>query len=359
MNSLKKFITTFTTLAVTISSLVCMPASAFAAETSDSECQQISLIDLNALAQSGLKKENIVTPITTAPVVTTSTTKNTTTAKTTSVSSTSTVKSTPSVTQTTTASPVTTTSAATQTGINVFGIYEAYQEYKNPTTTSVTTTTTTTTTTRISIGIDVSKHQGDITWTSVKQSNVDFAIIRSGYGKFVKQEDPKFRTNIEQAQKLGIPCGTYWYSYAMSVEEAYQEAEACYQVIKNYKFEYPVFFDIEEAKQRDNLSTAEVSMIIEAFCSTLESKGYYVGIYSNASFLNTKVYEHTRNRYQVWVAHYTNKPKPDYNMPYGMWQFTSKGRVNGITEHNGDVDTSYCYRDYPSIIKSHKLNGFK
>ena len=161
---------------------------------------------------------------------------------------------------------------------------------------------------------------------------------------------------MEQAQKQGIPCGTYWFSYATTVEDAYREAEACYQVIKDFKFEYPIFFDIETNAHRDNCSAATVSGIIEAFCSTLEAKGYYVGIYSYANFLNTKVYSHTLDRYTVWVAHYTDKSKPDYNRPYGIWQYRSDGKVNGV---NGDVDMNYSYKDYPKIIKSKKLNGFK
>lgn len=202
---------------------------------------------------------------------------------------------------------------------------------------------------RESWGIDVSQWQGDINWQLVKESGVDFAIIRSGYGKELYQEDPKFRQNMEGAQAAGIDCGTYWYSYALTVEEAYQEAEVCYEIIKDYDFTYPVYFDIEDPSQM-NLSTAEVSAIVEAFCTRLREKGCYVGVYSCASFLTTKIYDSVLEKYDVWVAHYTNASKPDFYGDYGMWQYTSNGadQVNGI--YSNGLDLNHCYINYPYVI---------
>lgn len=202
---------------------------------------------------------------------------------------------------------------------------------------------------RESWGIDVSQWQGDINWQYVKDSGVDFAIIRSGYGKELNQEDPKFRQNMAGAQAAGIDCGTYWYSYALTVEEAYQEAEVCYEIIKDYDFTYPVYFDIEDPSQM-NLSTAEISAIVEAFCTRLKEKGCYVGVYSCASFLTTKIYDSVLEKYDVWVAHYTNADKPDFYGDYGMWQYTSNGasQVNGIYSESLDLD--HCYINYPYVI---------
>lgn len=202
---------------------------------------------------------------------------------------------------------------------------------------------------RESWGIDVSQWQGDINWQYVKDSGVDFAIIRSGYGKELSQEDPKFRQNMAGAQAAGIDCGTYWYSYALTVEEAYQEAEVCYEIIKDYDFTYPVYFDIEESSQQ-NLSTAQVSAIVDAFCSRLQEKGYYVGVYSCASFLTTKIYDSVLEKYDVWVAHYTNASKPDFYGDYGIWQYTSNGaaQVNGI--YTETLDLNHCYINYPYVI---------
>lgn len=246
----------------------------------------------------------------------------------------------------------------TASDFDVFDIYDAHMS--NITTTTTTTTTATTTTTVTSRdcsrglkGIDVSQWQGDIDWNKVKKDNVNFAVIRAGYGKYASQEDPKFDTNMVNAHKAGMDCGVYWYSYATSVAEAYTEAEVCYSIIKDYNFEYPVFFDIEEDSQR-NLSTAEVSAIIDAFCSTMEKKGYYVSIYSYASFLNTKVYSNVLDKYDVWVAHF-DVSAPSYNRQYGIWQYSSTGRINGIS---GDVDLDYAYKDYPYLMKMFHKNGY-
>lgn len=224
-------------------------------------------------------------------------------------------------------------------------------------TTAATKTTTSTTTKRVVTavtapeinvnvkGIDVSQWQGEIDWKKVKASGVEFAIIRAGYGNDISQKDPMFDTNMKNAQAAGIKCGAYWYSYADSPEDAKKEAEVCYQVIKNYKFQYPVFYDVEENFQV-NYSTAKVSAIIDSFCSTLKSKGYYVGLYSYANFLTTKVYQNVLNKYDIWVAHF-NVKKPDFAGKYGMWQYSEKGVVSGISEK---VDLDYAYLNYPYII---------
>lgn len=245
---------------------------------------------------------------------------------------------------------------------DVFDIYDAHLKYVASTTTvtstAATTTTTTTTFPKVDAskgirGIDVSKWQGDINWNDVKSDGIDYAIIRAGYGKLASQKDPKFDTNMVNAEKAGIKRGVYWYSYATTVEEAYQEAEACYQVIKDYNFEYPLCFDIEEDSQR-NLSTATVSAIIDAFCSSMSKKGYYVSIYSYASFLNTKVYSNVLNKYDIWVAHF-NVSAPSFSSPYGIWQYSSTGKVKGIS---GNVDMDYAYKDYPTIITTKHKNGY-
>jgi GH25 family lysozyme M1 (1,4-beta-N-acetylmuramidase) len=351
MKNIKRILSTLLTSAFIVTSAFSMPLADINAMTynkSITSTDEMMLINLNALTDyKPLNATQTTTaPVTTTTLKTTTTTVTKATQTTTSATNTTTL---PKVTTTTTATtPSKTTSKpliTTHTGFDVFGIYDAYHSFK----------CTTTTTTPVWNGIDVSKWQDVINWTEVKNSGMDFAIIRSGYGNLLSQEDPKFRTNMEQAQKLGIPCGTYWFSYATTVEDAYREAETCYQVIKDFKFEYPVFFDIETKAQRDECSEATVSGIIEAFCSTLEAKGYYVGLYSYASFLNTKVYAQTLSKYDVWVAHYTDKSSPDYKRPHGMWQYTDNGSVKGI---NGNVDMNYSYKDYPKIIKNNKLNGF-
>lgn len=253
--------------------------------------------------------------------------------------------------------------SVTEPSFKVFSIYEAYQKYA-ASTTAVTSSISTHTTITVNAlspndvskgikGIDVSKWQADIDWKKVKNDGINFAIIRAGYGKLASQKDPMFDTNMVNAQKAGVDTGVYWYSYATTVEDAYKEADLCYSVIKDYAFKYPVMFDIEEPSQAA-LSTAAVSAIIDAFCSRMQSYGYYVSIYSYASLLNTKVYDSILKKYDVAVAHYGVKT-PDFALPYGMWQYSSKGAVDGIT---GNVDMDYAYRDYPYIMATTHKNGY-
>ena len=100
-------------------------------------------------------------------------------------------------------------------------------------------------------GIDVSVHNGNIDWGKVKADGIDFAILRAGFGKLEKQKDEKFEQNYAGAKAAGIPVGAYWYSYAMTPEEAEQEADVFLSVIKGKQFEMPVYFDLEEKKQFD------------------------------------------------------------------------------------------------------------
>lgn len=201
-------------------------------------------------------------------------------------------------------------------------------------------------------GIDVSEHQGAIQWDMVKGS-VDFVIIRAGLGKYASQIDKQFEQNYAECKRLGIPCGAYWYSYATNEKEAKEEAAACLEVIKGKQFEYPIYFDVEEQSVLA-LGRARICEIINAFCSELEKAGYFVGLYMSAYPLTNLTDDRIKSRYAVWVAHY-DVDKPSYNYKYGMWQKSSKGRVEGI---GVNVDLDECYIDYPKHIKEAGDNGF-
>lgn len=199
-------------------------------------------------------------------------------------------------------------------------------------------------------GIDVSKHQENINWGHVK---VDFAIIRAGYGREVLQKDSQFENNYTGCKSNNIPVGCYWYSYALTVEDAKKEARACLEVIKGKTFEYPIYFDVEESSQA-KLPKTQMSAIVKTFCKELEKAGYWAGVYSYASFLNEHLSIDVLERYAVWVAN-TGVSSPNFNKPYGMWQYSHTGKVNGI---KGNVDMNYCYVDYPQHIKNAGRNGF-
>lgn len=199
-------------------------------------------------------------------------------------------------------------------------------------------------------GIDVSKHNGAIDWSKAK-NNIDFAIIRAGYGRLASQKDIKFEDNYKGCQDNNIPCGAYWYSYATSVSEIQMEANVFLEVIKGKKFEYPVYLDIEEESQA-SLSTDTKSAMIKAFCDILEKAGYFAGVYSYDAFF-TGVSSEVKNRYSLWVANISTTPKRVTS--YGIHQHSFKGSISGIT---GAVDLNNCYVDFPTIIKNGGFNGY-
>lgn len=214
-------------------------------------------------------------------------------------------------------------------------------------------------------GIDVSAHQGKINWEAVKSDGVQFAIIRAGVGRYAKQKDAFFEANYAGCKANGIPCGVYWYSYALTPDEARKEADACLEVIKGKSFEYPIYFDIEEPKQLA-LGRVTCTEIAKAFLSKVEAAGYWVGIYSSKSHLEHYISEAVRKRYAVWVAHYTTAEKTSYNGDYGIWQYGIAGdkkhdtrgvkKVKGIA---GACDLNYGYVEYPFLIAAKGLNGIK
>lgn len=202
-------------------------------------------------------------------------------------------------------------------------------------------------------GIDVSVHQGDIDWKKVKSDSVEFAILRAGYGREFSQKDAQFEKNYAGCKANAIPVGAYWYSYALSVDEAKKEASACLKSIENKVFEYPIYFDIENKTQLA-LSEDLLQKITIAFCNELEAAGYWVGIYSYKSFLESNFTPEILKRYAVWVAH-TGVTQTNFKYPHGIWQYSHTGKINGI---NTNVDLNYGYIDYPKSMKTAGLNGF-
>ncbi len=192
-------------------------------------------------------------------------------------------------------------------------------------------------------GIDVSEFQGSIDFEKAKKQ-IDFVIVRAGYGRLASQKDKFFEENYKNAKAAGLKVGAYWFSYADSPEDARREAKACMEVIKGKKFEYPVYFDIERKEQFDK-GRQFCSDLVTAFCTELEKAGYFTGFYISRSPLQSFITPEVAKRYALWVAEYGDKL--NYNGQYGMWQYTSGGEVDGIS---GRVDMDYCYVDYPERI---------
>lgn len=202
-------------------------------------------------------------------------------------------------------------------------------------------------------GIDVSKWQGDINWKKVSTSGIDFVMIRSSFGS--TDVDIKLKQNVNGCEKYDIPYGFYHYTYARSVSEAKKEAKFFLKTIRGYSPEYPVVLDIEESFY-NSMSRNDVTNIITAFMEELENAGYFAMIYSGAKFLTDNTYIEKLTAYDIWVACWGDEERliSNYDYHYGMWQYSSTGKVKGI---DGDVDLNYAFKDYPQRIHSNGLNN--
>ena len=195
-------------------------------------------------------------------------------------------------------------------------------------------------------GIDVSVHQGNIDWEKVKNSGIQFAMLRATYG--TKAVDGQFKRNADECTRLGIPFGAYVYSYARNTDEARTEVELFINTIKPYKLSYPAVIDMEDAdsyKSKNGVTNAACVDICEVECKILEEAGYYAMIYANLDWLKNKINDARLDRFDKWLAQWSNKPT--YNKAFGIWQYTSDGDVAGIS---GRVDMNIAYNDYPAII---------
>ena len=215
--------------------------------------------------------------------------------------------------------------------------------------------------------IDISYYQKNVDYKKVKESGIEMIILRAGFTGYgitkSKNKDKLFEEHYQGFKSVGIPIGVYWYSCAYTEEEAEEEALKVLEIVKNKEIELPIFIDVEDnhdttksglAKQNQyNLSRKELTKVVAKFCEIIEKNGYYVGIYASTYWLNKKLDMNILKRYDIWVAHW-NVKKPTYTGDYGIWQYTSKGKINGI---NGYVDLDYVYKTYPDIIRNKGLNN--
>ena len=206
-------------------------------------------------------------------------------------------------------------------------------------------------------GVDISKWNDDLSVATIKKAGFSFAILRggyTGYGDRSLNKDRLFEDYYAQAKKLGFPVGCYWYSCANSKEFGLKEAKYLYkQCLKNKQFEYPIYIDVEESRWQENNRKGVTDAII-AFCSYLESKGYYCGVYASLDWFNHEIDTARLSKYSKWVARWTNK-KPSFKFKnFDIWQNADNGNAGG---HK--VDTNIAYVDFPKIIKKFRLNGFQ
>jgi GH25 family lysozyme M1 (1,4-beta-N-acetylmuramidase) len=192
-------------------------------------------------------------------------------------------------------------------------------------------------------GIDVSSWQGDIDWDKVRESGIEFVIVRAGYrgsvtGAIVK--DKYFDANVSGAQSAGLQVGVYFVTQAINEAEAVEEASAVMEMCSPYKLELPIYLDVEGSGggRGDRIDTETRTSVCEAFCRTLENAGQQGGVYACRNWLTNNIDASRLDRFNVWLAEYRSAPL--YNGYYSMWQYTSKGHIDGI---NGNVDFDIMY----------------
>ena len=187
-------------------------------------------------------------------------------------------------------------------------------------------------------GIDVSNHQGTVDWNKVKAAGIDFAILKVGpvYGK----PDGSFERNAVECERLGIPYGVYYYSYARSVEDANKEADRTLAWLGGHHPSLPVYYDLEDSYilQDPDFSKDKLTQIAQAFCNRMEAVGFKSGIYANLNWLNNYLNSPSLSGYDHWVAQYNWRC--DYAGSYSFWQYSSSGNVPGV---NGRCDMNYCF----------------
>ncbi|MDL2301368.1 glycoside hydrolase family 25 protein [Lachnospiraceae bacterium OttesenSCG-928-D06] len=197
-------------------------------------------------------------------------------------------------------------------------------------------------------GIDVSKHQGEIDWSKVAESDVEFVFIRvgyRGYGNGTLVLDDQFENNIKGALGAGLKVGVYFFSQAINEGEAIEEAEFVLEQIAPYRVDYPVVFDVEKVADNgarmNKISIEERTNNTITFCEKIKEAGYTPMIYHNmemgAVLLDLQLVE----QYEKWFAYYGEALYYPYN--YQIWQYSEKGSILGI---DGDVDLNISFKTW-------------
>ncbi len=208
-----------------------------------------------------------------------------------------------------------------------YSINELIRDYKNENT---------------MVGIDVSSWQGEIDWKMVKDSGVEFAIIRMGFGHNMESKmtmDKYFLDNFRNAKENNILVGLYFFSYATTNWEAVEQVDWIISTLNGQKIDLPIAFDWESWKQFNSygINLLDLNNVAKTYMDEINKKGYQAMMYGSASYLNN-IWD--TDNYPTWLAHYTNKTT--YSSPYFMWQLSNIGEVPGI---NGDVDLNILYID--------------
>lgn len=212
--------------------------------------------------------------------------------------------------------------------------------------------------------LDISRWQGRIDWDKVKASGkIDGVMLKtvSTNSKLSKRKDglyidPTFERNYAECKRVGLPVGVYYYTYATDKEMADAELALLKTALTGKTFELPISVDVEDNKIK-KLSTRALTDLAAYALATVERWGLYAMLYTGLYFGRDNLYMtgEALKPYDVWLAAYRSK-KPAPGWPFGMWQYTRKGKIPGVS---GDVDLSHAYKDYAAIIAKKGLDRLR
>lgn len=201
---------------------------------------------------------------------------------------------------------------------------------------------------KTAVGIDVSSYQKEIDWPKVKSAGVQYAIIRiggRGYGSAGSiYLDEYAQKNLQGARAAGIPIGCYFFSQAISVAEAKEEAQTVLSVLNGMKLELPVVFDWEYVSLEARTGRANARLVTDCtleFCRVIQNAGYKPMIYFNADHARQRLYLEEVQQYAWWFARYTPEAGPMCKVD--LWQYTESGKIAGIEE---DVDVNIMFTEW-------------
>lgn len=192
--------------------------------------------------------------------------------------------------------------------------------------------------------IDISTFQRNVDYEKVKSDGVHGVILRighTGYSSKGMAKDEMFETHYKGFKKVGLPIGVYWFSRATTTVEAIREAELTLEYLKGKEIELPIFWDTEDTVYQNKISKERLTSVALAYLDHIHLNGYKVGTYASTSWLNNRLDMSKIEHYDVWVAQYSSKLT--YKRKCDIWQFTSKGKIDGIS---GNVDVNVVYKDY-------------
>ncbi len=204
------------------------------------------------------------------------------------------------------------------------------------------------------LGVDISYHQEKIDWEALKESPCEFIMLRCGYRGYTEGglvEDEKFREYADAAVAAGYPIGVYFFTQALTEEEALSEADFVLDLIKDYPISYPVVIDTEYVSSENartnqaEMSEQERTQLLIAFCERIKENGYYPMIYASENWLRRELDASMIQPYEIWAPQYLEEN--DFMYDFTIWQYTDSGHIQGI---DGVVDLNISMVDYASFV---------